>query len=121
MAPERTVHPVPSWFTIPAPEITLETVTVLLWLKLITPVPAPKAMVGAVIVLAAPLAPKRPTFKVPEEPFEAAMTMFAAAIVPPSATVRVFPVPSTPTKSVSLFVHVEPVPVTNTLLLLEVL
>ena len=35
--------PLPSWFNDPAPEMTLVMVTALLWLKLMRPLPAPKA------------------------------------------------------------------------------
>jgi len=74
--------PVPSWFTAPLPEMALVIVTALLWLKLIAPVPLPKAMVGALIVPAVSLVPKRPMFSVPEEPACEAMLMFEAEVVP---------------------------------------
>ena len=91
------VVPAPSWLSVPAPLIAEVIVVASLWLKLIAPVPAPKAMVGVMIVPPVSLVPRRPMFKVPEETFDAAMTMFEAATVPPSATVRVLPLPLRPT------------------------
>ena len=113
----NVVVPVPSWFTVPVPEMAAETVVLLLWLKLIVPVPSPKAMVGVMIVPAASLVPKRPMFSVPEEPACEPRTMFVAATVPPLATVRVLLLPPLPTRSLLLFVQSEFVPVTSTLLL----
>ena len=119
--PLSSVVPLPSWFTPPFPEMMADSVMALLWLKLIAPVPAPKAMVGAMIVPAASLVPKRPMFSVPEESASAAILMPDAATVPPSATVRLLPLPSLPTWSSPLLVQSELAPVTSTLLLEEVL
>ena len=114
--------PVPSWLTVPAPEMAADTVVLLLWLKLITPVPSPKAMVGALIVPAPSLVPKRPIFSVPVSPASTAIVMPpAAATVPPLATVRVPPAAPLnrppPTFSVPLLVQSEPAPVTKAVLL----
>ena len=70
-----------------------DTVVLLLWLKLIVPVPVPKAMVAALIVPAVSLVPRRPMFSVLEEPACEPRTMFVAATVPPLATVRVLLLP----------------------------
>ena len=93
--------PLPSWLTVPLPEMAADIVVLLLWLKLIVPVPAPKATVGALIVPAASLVPKRPMFSVPEDPFEAAMTIFEAATMPPPLTFSA-PEPERPTSIVPL-------------------
>ena len=76
-------------------------------------------MVGALIVPAVSLVPGRPMFSVPEEPASAAMMILAAVKVPPSAMVRLWPLPPKPTKSSLLLVHLESAPVTSTLLLEE--
>jgi hypothetical protein len=90
----NVVVPVPSWLTVPLPEMAADIVVLLLWLKLSAPVPAPKAMVGVMIVPAESLVPKRPMFSVPEEPACEAMLIFVATTVPPSAMVRLLPLPS---------------------------
>ena len=105
------------------PEIALESVVELAWLKLILPEPAPNAIVGVEIVPAASLLPKRPMFKAPEEPANSAIVVWVAVTAPPSATVRLLSVPLKPMVrgaellgQVGLFVQVEPEPVTSTLL-----
>ena len=68
LLPVRIVAPLPIWLTDPLPEMAADRVVVLLWLKLIVPVPDPKVIVGVEIVPAASLVPKRPMLSVPEEP-----------------------------------------------------
>ena len=67
MLPVRIVVPLPSWLTEPLPEMAALIVVLLLWLKLIVPVPAPKAIFGVETVPAASLVPKRPMLSVPVE------------------------------------------------------
>ena len=74
--------------------MALVIVTALLWLKLIAPVPVPKAMDGAAMVPAVSLVPKRPMFSVPEEPACKPRTMLVATTVPPADTVRLLLIPS---------------------------
>ncbi len=92
-----------------------------LWLKLIAPAPEPKAIVGALIVPAVSLPPKRPTFSVPVSPACTAIVMPpAAATVPPLATVGVPPAEPLnwppPTFRVPLLVQRESAPVTRAVL-----
>ena len=114
----KVVVPAPSCFTTPLPEMVAVIVVASLWLKLITPVPAPKAMLGAVIVPAVSLVPKRPMFSVAEDPFDAAMVRpEPAEALPPLATVRMLLRPALPTKRLRALLQREPAPVTSTLLL----
>ena len=87
-------------------------VVLLLWLKLIVPVPEPKAMVAAVTVPAESLAPKRPILSVPVEPLDAAIVIPVAETSPPLATVSV-PLPLFP-KTMLPPDQRELVPVTST-------
>jgi len=83
-----------------------------LWLKLIVPVPEPKAMEAAVTVPAESLVPKRPILSVPVEPLDAAIVIAVAVTSPPLATVSV-PLPETPTARALLLDQMEPSPVTR--------
>jgi len=55
--PLSVVVPAPSWFTAPVPEMAAEIVVASRWLKLIAPVPAPKATAGAEMLPPVSLAP----------------------------------------------------------------
>ena len=63
--------------------------------------------------------PKRPMFSVPEEPAAEATMILEAAKAPPSAKVRVFPVPRRPTMNSPLLVQRDPAPLISTVLLEE--
>ena len=91
----------------------------LVWLKLIAPVPDPNAIVDTVRDPAPSVPPKEPMFSVPVEPFNAAIVMPLATTDPPLARVRV-PPPALPIKSEPELLHIDPDPVTSTLLLDEV-
>ena len=61
--------PLPNWFTVPPPEIALVRVNPLVWLKLIVPVPLPKAIFPALPkeIVPAPLSlpPRLPILRTP--------------------------------------------------------
>ena len=62
-----------------------------LWLKLMVPLPDPKARVGAVMVPATSLPPRAPMLIVPTEPLEFAMMIPVEVTDPPFARVSVPP------------------------------
>ena len=96
----RVVVPLPSWLSEPPPLTLAERVVLLLWLKLMEPVPLPKVMElllpVRVRVPAASLDPRRPILSVPTELLELARKRARAVTDPPLAIVRV-PLPSSPT------------------------
>ena len=116
--PVRVVVPMPNWFSEPFPAMFTASVAASLWLKLIAPVPAPKAMLGAMIAPAVSLPPSVPIFRLPDDPALATITMPPDAETPPPlATVRLFPEPPSPTVIPIELLHVDPLPVTSAELL----
>ena len=112
------VVPLPSWLTALTPllplEISEDNVSVSPWLKLIVPLPLPNVIVGLTSVMLLSLPPGVPTFNVPTEPPEAAITTPNPALAPPPRAIVRAPPPACPITREAVLFQPAPSPETST-------